>query len=297
MTTNGARNRRIKVGLFALGAIALVGLVLIVFGGMRFWRDKATYRVVVADSVWGLERGAAVLHNGIRVGTVERMETARDDLDKVVVSIEIDAATPVRTDTEAVLRYVGITGLKIVDLRGGSLAAPVLPRGGTIPLGETMLDEGARHALEVMRQSDELVRRAVTVLERTEEVMTNLAEVTDSETLTAIDAVLANARETSANLARTSETLDAIVGENRAALRASLASIEAASRGVVQVVGSVDAIVADIAGVVSTNETQLQSAVNDIRQATRSFRDLARDLKARPSRLLFSKAAKDRKLP
>jgi phospholipid/cholesterol/gamma-HCH transport system substrate-binding protein len=297
MTNPSARNRRIKVALFGVGAALLVGLVLIVFGGMRFWRDKATYRIVVPDSVWGLERGAAVLHNGIRVGTVERMATAGDDLGKVVVAIEIDAATPVRTDTEAVLRYVGITGLKVVDLRGGSLAAQELPRGGTIRLGETMLDEGARRALEVMRQSDELVARAVTVLERTEEVMTNLVEVTDPESLAAIDAVLANARATSANLARTSETLDAIVEENRVALRSSIASIEDASRGVVQVVGSIDAIVADVAGVVSTNETQLQSAVNDIRQATRSFRDLARDLKARPSRLLFSKAAKDRKLP
>ena len=295
--TTSARNRKIKVGLFAVGAIALVGLVLIVFGGMRFWRDKVAYRVVVPDSVWGLERGAGVFHNGIRVGTVENMQTASDDLDKVVVSIEVDNATPVRTDTEAVLRYVGITGLKIVDLRGGSLAAPALARGGTIRLGETMLDEAARRALEVMRQSDELVASAVRVLERTEEVMANVAEVTDPETLAAIDAVLANARQTSANLARTSQTLDAIVDENRVALKASLASIEDASRGVVQVVGSIDAIVTDVAGVVSTNETQLQSAVNDIRQATRSFRDLARDLKARPSRLLFSKAAKDRKLP
>jgi phospholipid/cholesterol/gamma-HCH transport system substrate-binding protein len=295
--TTSARNRRIKVGLFAVGAVALGALVLIVFGGMRFWADRTTYRVVVPDSVIGLELGAGVFHNGIRIGSVERMATARDDLAKVVVTIEVDATTPVKTDTEAVLRYVGITGLKVVDLRGGTVRAARLSDGGVLPLGETMLDEGARRALEVMRQSDELMNRAVSVLERTEEVMTSVAEAIDVETVEALDATLAGARETSANLARTSRTLDAIVTENRTALRTSLAAIEDASQGVVRVVGSIDAIVADVAGVVSTNETQLQSVVNDLRQASRSFRDFARDLKTRPSRLLFSKAPKDRKLP
>jgi hypothetical protein len=45
------------------------------------------------------------------------------------------------------------------------------------------------------------------------------------------------------------------------------------------------------------NEGQLRSAVFDLRQASRNFKELSRDLKQKPSRILFSDSASERKLP
>ena len=68
MTTT--RQQKIRVGLFAVVAGALFGVVLVVFAGLHFWQERTRYYIVFDDSVFGLEQGADVYVNGIRVGTV-----------------------------------------------------------------------------------------------------------------------------------------------------------------------------------------------------------------------------------
>ena len=48
---------------------------------------------------------------------------------------------------------------------------------------------------------------------------------------------------------------------------------------------------------ITANEGPLRAAVFDLRQASRSFKELARDVREQPSRLLFSDAPGERKLP
>jgi hypothetical protein len=51
----------------------------------------------------------------------------------------------------------------------------------------------------------------------------------------------------------------------------------------------------DIKGLVHDN--QLRAALTDLRQASRSLKELSREVRQKPSRLLFSGTPKDRKLP
>jgi hypothetical protein len=46
-----------------------------------------------------------------------------------------------------------------------------------------------------------------------------------------------------------------------------------------------------------SNEGPLRAAVFDLREASRSFKELARDVRQKPSRLLYSNAPDERKLP
>jgi phospholipid/cholesterol/gamma-HCH transport system substrate-binding protein len=280
-----AKSNRIRVGVFAIAIGVLVAIVLVVFAGMRWWAPRDRYHVIVDDSVFGLEAGAQVMLNGIRVGTVDGMATKPDAPGLVDVTIAVKRGLPIRTDTEALLRYVGVTGIKVIDLRGGNAAAPPLPPGSTIRLGETTLDEVTRKGQELLDQSQELMNRAQGVMAQTETVVANVAALTDPT-----GDIVANARITSAKLARTSAALAEMVDENRAVLSRSLASVDRAA-------ASAADLAADLDGVVKANQTQLRSTLADVRDASRSFRDLARELRERPSRLLFSKAPKDRKLP
>ena len=50
-------------------------------------------------------------------------------------------------------------------------------------------------------------------------------------------------------------------------------------------------------GVVRDNGAYLRSSMFDLRQASRSFKELAREVRQRPSRLLFSNSPGERKLP
>jgi len=111
------KTHKIRVGLFVTITAALLAVVLVVFGGLRFWEHKAHYTILFDDTVMGLESGAQVYLNGIKIGRVDKIEVAPNDLRKVQVSITIAADAPIHSDTVAMLQYAGITGLKVIDLR------------------------------------------------------------------------------------------------------------------------------------------------------------------------------------
>jgi phospholipid/cholesterol/gamma-HCH transport system substrate-binding protein len=288
-----SKAQSIRVGLFATATLVLIAFVLIVFGGVRFWEKHDRYRIVFDTSVIGLEPGAVVYFNGIRVGTVDAVAVHKADLRKVDVAILVNHGTPVRTDTRAMLQFAGITGLKVIDLRDGTVAAAPLPPGSEIPAGAGLLDKLEARAQVIVDQSTELMKR--------------LNALTDN-----LIAVTEPAKSAATNFAELSGSLREMVDENRAGLRqslqtlqSSLVAIQGAATGATQVLdGQVGQLVANASDAVTTlkklmtaNEGPLRAAVFDLRDASRSFKELAREVRQKPSRLLFSTAPSERKLP
>lgn len=276
MTTT--KQQKIRVGLFAVVAGALLGIVLVVFAGLHFWQSSSRYYIVFDDTVYGLEKGADVHVNGIRVGTVSAIGIASDNLQKVRVEIEIRDDAPVRTDTKAILQYAGLTGLKVIDLRGGSLSAPRLAAGGTIAVGETALDKLQQRAERMVDESTELISNANEIVASTQQVVTNLTELTDPKHL---GEIVEQTRAAAASLAQVGGAMRGLIEDNRAGLRSSIAAIETAAKRTAELV----------------DPTQVKAAVSDLRQASRSFKELAREVRQKPSRLFFGSPAPDRKLP
>lgn len=276
MTTS--RQQKIRLGLFALATGALLGIVLVAFAGVHFWRARDRYYVEFATSVYGLEKGADVFLNGIRVGKVADLGLAPHDITKVRVALDIDDDAPVRADTRAMLQFAGITGLKVIDLRGGSLAAPALPDGATIPAGDTLIDRLEERGVAMLDETQRLIESANAIVAKTDAIVDNLAAATDTAQLAEL---VAQTRATATNLAQASGSLRGLVDENRAGLRASIAAIEAAARRAADLVDG----------------NQVKAAVSDLRQASRSFKELAREVRQRPSRLLYSSPPPERKLP
>jgi len=290
--------QKLRVGVFAAVTGALLVVVVVVFAGMRFWEGRDTYRIVFDGSVMGLEDGALVYLNGMRVGGVDAIEPAPDDLRKVRVTISVREGTPIHADTRAMLQFAGITGVKVIDLRDGTRSSPRLPEGATIAHGETLIDRLEQQAETLTDQTDQLMRRANQIVE-------NLVQISDPQRFAGMDAIMREATVTAQNLAAASAALKALVAENRTTLRASIASIEETATSatalldgqVSQILASAGGFVAELESMVSTNQTALRSAVFDLRQASRSFKELAREVRQRPSRLLFSSAPAERKLP
>lgn len=286
MTT---KTQKIRVGLFVAITGLLLLVVLVTFAGMRFWEGRASYRIVFTTSVMGLEKGARVYFNGMKVGTVEHIAVADDDMRNVEVTIEVKEGTPIRANTEAMLQYAGITGLKVIDLRGGTHDAPRLAEGSRITQGATLIDKLQLQAETLAEQSAELMTRANRIVGQLE----------------GMDEIVKSARMTADNLAQASGALKVMVGENRESLRQSLAAVEQTAKSastlldghMSQLVANADSLVSDVKSVVHRNDTALRTAVFDLRQASRTFKELAREVRQRPSRLLFSEPAGERKLP
>lgn len=284
MTT---RSQRIRAGVFAVIGLALGALVLIVFGGLRFWKKEDHYQIVVDGSVMGLDEGALVYLAGIKVGTVESIDVSPTDLRQVVVSIAVDHGTPIRKDTEARLDYAGITGLKVIDLQGGTYASAPLPEGGTIEATEGTIQK-------LQKKAELLVDQSALIMYKANQIVDNVAAITKPERFThALD----EADAAAGDLAATAKEMRAMVGEDRVLVTQSLAAVRDTAASAQRLADGGNEVVGQIHTFITANQGRLRTAIYDLEQASRSFKELAREVRQRPSQLLFSSAPPDRKTP
>ena len=80
------------VGLFVVGAIALLVAALIIFGGGKFFRETHRYVAFFEGSVKGLSVGAPVMFRGVRIGKVDDFQVyfdLKDEKFKIPVLITL----------------------------------------------------------------------------------------------------------------------------------------------------------------------------------------------------------------
>ena len=81
------------IGVFVLGAVALVIIGLLMFGGGQFFGQKLYYVLYFEDSLKGLNKGAPVMFRGTKVGSVTDIKVvidAQDESIRVPVYMELD---------------------------------------------------------------------------------------------------------------------------------------------------------------------------------------------------------------
>lgn len=280
----------IKVGLFVLvaGATLVGGLLWI--AGSHLLRPVDTYTVLFKQSVTGLTAGANVEYQGVVVGRVRHMALTKDIPPNVAVVVDIDPGTPLRADTRAALIGSIVTGIKYIQLEGGTEAAAPLVAGGTIPGDVPSLEEFRERFVQI-------ADRAVRILRRfDDEVLTpgnvkKLGEVVDE--LGAFAANLNQAmdnlrtRETARNLGQIVERvnditvkLDHVLGdfEKRSGgfygnLETAVQSIDGAARATgrlaetlaSQVQGPPGRSVGDLVAELNTTAARLQEMIDVIR--------------------------------
>jgi phospholipid/cholesterol/gamma-HCH transport system substrate-binding protein len=115
------------VGAFVLllGA-ALVAAVLWLSAGVGGGRPSTAYQTIFSESVAGLNLDAPVKYLGVDVGKVRSITIDPDNPRQVRLGLLIDQGTPVKQDSEAVLKSQGLTGIAYVELGGGSPGSPAL---------------------------------------------------------------------------------------------------------------------------------------------------------------------------
>jgi phospholipid/cholesterol/gamma-HCH transport system substrate-binding protein len=119
------------IGIFTLAVIAAGFLFALWFSGRDSGTQRQPIRVVFTGSVAGLNKGSAVLFNGIRVGDVARVFFDKDQPQQAFADVEVDRDTPIRTDTKARLDVTLLSGAALVAFNGGDPKSPSLaPKPG-----------------------------------------------------------------------------------------------------------------------------------------------------------------------
>ena len=118
------RARHVLIGLFTLIVAALAVLFALWLGRSEHSRDFHLYDLAFEEAVSGLSRGSTVEFNGIRVGDVVDLRLDPDNPRNVFARVRVERNAPVRTDTQAMLMPVGITGTSLIRLSSGNDPAP-----------------------------------------------------------------------------------------------------------------------------------------------------------------------------
>ena len=158
-------SQKIRLALFLIVGFTILFTVLALLIGSKLTEKRDFYYIIFEDtSVMGLQVGGSVLYRGIKIGRVEDIQINRNNVSDIVVSISITQNTPIKADNEAILVLVGITGLRHIELRGGTNESDFLKSGDIIPTGRTTFDA--------------LSDRADVLAHRIEIIMDNFIELT-----------------------------------------------------------------------------------------------------------------------
>ncbi len=164
------RAQKIRLAIFTIIGIIVFTAFVLMLVSEKYLKKRDIYYIAYENvSVGGLEIGSPVKYLGISVGTIEDIRIDPQNTNRVIVKIGLEPGTPIKQDTRADIVAVGITGLKTIELRGGSRDAPLLKPGSYIMPGSSM--------------AEEITGKAEVIAEKLEVILNNLQEFTRPENL------------------------------------------------------------------------------------------------------------------
>jgi phospholipid/cholesterol/gamma-HCH transport system substrate-binding protein len=251
------RANYVLIGAFVLLAATALALFTLWIAGTPLNQNTSTYDVVFEGPVNGLTEGGEVRFNGIKVGEVRKLQLDRQDPNRVIARIVVDAETPVRMDSVAELNFLGITGVTFIQIRAGSPDQPLLVSRDFEP---PPIIKTERTAL------DQLFQGGQDLLTVAGETINRVNEALSEENVAHVTAILANAEIATEKIARNGGTVDAVTAAARSVDKAAteLATAATAINGIIERVGpDAEVLVADAAQMMK----ELGPAIQDARKA------------------------------
>lgn len=182
------RANYILIGAFTLAGI--LGIVALFLWFARIELDQQfAYYDINFDSVAGLSNASDVRFSGLPVGQVVDVGLSPDGAGTIRVRVEVNADTPVRTDSIATIEAQGVTGVSFVAIGPGTPEADLLKRtpGGPIPqiaAGRSALQSLTEDAPQILTETLTILEGIGNILtdenqNRVDRILTNLEDASD----------------------------------------------------------------------------------------------------------------------
>ncbi|MEW5832412.1 MAG: MlaD family protein [Campylobacterota bacterium] len=305
-------------GLFVV--IFAMGLIAFAFWLGKYGQDERDYRrfhVYITESVSGLAPEASVKYNGVDVGKVESIRINPRNNEEVELILKIKKETPIKTDSYAVLKFYGITGLAFIEITGGSNNAPLLMENGqrasviparpslitrldeslsnvanklsqTLEHADRLFDdrnvENVRQSLEHLRSLSEQIdgyqKEVRTILERSAALESNASEA------------LGSMKNAAGSVKQTSDNLNTLVQTKMAVTLDSLHKTSLRSDALIRKLeASLDRGDYDLKSIASPTAAELNELIVQTKTLTQEMETTIRGLRESPSDLLFKKTS------
>jgi phospholipid/cholesterol/gamma-HCH transport system substrate-binding protein len=257
-----SKAQKIRAGIFfSLTFLLLVGFILFIIGNTLFKKRDDYFIIYKNVSVNGLQLGSAVKYYGITIGRVEDITFKKDNVNDVIVDISIKAGTPIKQDVEASLVGVGITGLKQIEITGGSDEAELLPPGSRIQAGKDAFSDITGKA-EIIAEKSELL------INRLNDLVNDNNRQKVSRILLSLDSLLAN--------------INQLVGDNQTEITAIIANTDTISSVVKNIAANTDIAMARVRELLESEDLdrilENSAAVSDSLKQTKIKQLVNRDI-------------------
>ncbi|MDD9719045.1 MlaD family protein [Dinoroseobacter sp. PD6] len=296
------RANYILIGLFTLLGILGMMAFFLLFARVELDRQFAYYDIRFS-SVSGLSEASDVRFSGLPVGQVVDVRLAPEQDGSIVVRVEVNADTPVRTDSVATIEAQGVTGVSFVGISGGTPDAPLLVAATDAQVPEI---EAGRSVLQTLSEdAPELITEALQIVQEVSALLTddnrNLlrnilvnTEAASEEFASALENFSGVADTVNAfadQISRFNATLDTLTGEINDVLSTAdttLASIGALSEETRRMVLDGEEVLSTLDDSLGAAQTYIEG---DLAGATEEARALMADLRAQADTLGTEAAA------
>jgi phospholipid/cholesterol/gamma-HCH transport system substrate-binding protein len=229
--------QKIRLGIFIAIGCTLILMFAGVVAGSKLFEKRDIYYIEYEDvSVNGLQVGGAVLYHGIKVGRVETIKINPDDVSKVILTISVEAGTPIKEDVLATLVPVGITGLKSVELKGGSQNAKLVKPKTYLKRGTSTFDS--------------ITGKAESIAEKIDIIAANISNMTDAQN--------------QKNIAEILEQTSLLLYETRTNLSGTLSSLNKIASSTAEIAGSA---ATNIDKLTTTTNTQIENIGSNLNRS------------------------------
>jgi len=176
--------QKTRLGVFVIiGMIILAAFIVVPIANKISYRTHTYYALFEGESLQGLEVGAAVKFNGVSIGKVQGVTYNPDDINRMRVEMRVVEKFPMRVDMHAKTGLIGITGLKYVEISGGSNEGARLAPEGVVPTKAPLFAKVGERVDTLAGQVELLLRQLNTItnpdsLSSVKIIIDNMADLT-----------------------------------------------------------------------------------------------------------------------
>ena len=290
-----SKGEKARLGAFLLGAAAFLAVVLFYMVGKKVFTRKIPYFTRLTESVSGLELGTPVKQNGVDVGNISAILSDSADITRSVVRFEVAKGTPIKQDMIASMGSYGITGLKYLEITGGSYSSQDVAPGGEVRSELSTLGKLTQRADSIAYKIDKLLGNVLAItesqgrdqVERLVRSSANLASSLDS--LTADVARIKPGKRMDAILTQVEASTTALKAKiQKAEIDETVHEYRKAAEGATGVAQKLDITILRI-------QEDLSQSMNNLKETMKNMNAFSRQIKENPSVLLRSEEKTERR--
>lgn len=161
MVTKG---QKVRVVVLISLVISITLYILFILIGNKLFSQKDIYYIKFKkQSVTGLNIGQDVRYYGINIGKVTDIYFNDKNISEIIIRIDVKENTPIKNTVKANLNFIGITGLKQIELIGGENKDKNLLPGSYIDANKSIMDDISGKAEIISEKIERVLNNAINI--------------------------------------------------------------------------------------------------------------------------------------